>query len=74
VRSAAILFTLTAFLSITLAVAGNGYDARYAYPAFGPLAAGAALGAWGVAIGLRRQIRRRRQRADAMRKPSAERL
>jgi hypothetical protein len=50
VRSAAILFTLTAIFSVTFAVAGNSYDARYGYPAFGPLAAGAALGAWGIAV------------------------
>lgn len=48
VRWAAIFFTLTALCSITFAVAGNGYDARFAYPTFGPLAAGAALGAWGI--------------------------
>lgn len=47
-RACAILFTLTAILSIGLAVATNSYDARYAYPTFGPLTAGAALGAWGV--------------------------
>jgi hypothetical protein len=47
-RAAAVLFTLTAICSVTLAEAGNGYDARYAYAAFGPLAAGAALGAWGL--------------------------
>jgi hypothetical protein len=50
VRSAAILFTLTAIFSVTFAVAGNSYDARYGYPAFGPLAAGAAIGAWGIAM------------------------
>jgi hypothetical protein len=47
-RSAAILFTLTAICSILVAEAGSSYDARYAYPTFGPLAAGAALGAWGI--------------------------
>jgi Dolichyl-phosphate-mannose-protein mannosyltransferase len=47
-RWASVLFTLTAISSITFAVAGNSYDARYAYPTFGPLAAGAALGAWGI--------------------------
>lgn len=58
-RSAALLFTLTAFCSAILAAAGNGYDARYAYPAFGPLAAGAALGAWGIVrIGHARRPRR----------------
>jgi hypothetical protein len=47
-RWAAVTFTLTAILSITFAIAGDSYDARYAYPTFGPLGAGAALGAWGV--------------------------
>lgn len=59
-RWSAILFTLTAIFTATLAVAGNSYDARYAYPAFGPLAAGAALGAWGIATRLRQQTLRRR--------------
>jgi hypothetical protein len=58
-RWAAAIFTLTALLSITFAVAGNSYDARYAYPTFGPLAAGAALGAWGIGSLLARTIRRR---------------
>jgi hypothetical protein len=71
VRAPAILFTLTAMFSVTLAVAGNSYDARYAYPAFGPLAAGAALGAWGIAtrlpgaaLPLLRTRRRRRTPRD----------
>jgi hypothetical protein len=59
VRWAAILFTLTAVFSATFAVAGNSYDARYAYPTLGPLAAGAALGAWGIAIHLKRIAQRR---------------
>jgi hypothetical protein len=59
-RACAILFTLTAVLSVLLAEAGNGYDARYGYPAFGALAAGAALGAWGLASRLRRARRARR--------------
>ncbi len=61
-RAAAILFTLTAIFSIVFAEAASSYDARYAYPTFGPLAAGAALGAWGIATRLkrRRQVSRRR--------------
>ena len=54
-RWAAAVYTLTALSTILLAVAGSGYDARYAYPTFGPLAAGAALGAWGVGYRLRRR-------------------
>ncbi|MGD1056243.1 MAG: glycosyltransferase family 39 protein [Solirubrobacteraceae bacterium] len=65
IRWAAIVFTLTALFSIVLAVAGNGYDARYAYPTYGPLAAGAALGAWGIVSFLAGVIRRRRSRSDA---------
>jgi hypothetical protein len=56
-RWAASFLTLTALLSITFAVAGNSYDARYAYPTFGPLAAGAALGAWGIGRYAARVIR-----------------
>jgi hypothetical protein len=37
-RAVSLLFALTAW----------GYDARYGYPAFGPLAAAAALGAWAL--------------------------
>jgi hypothetical protein len=59
-RWATILFTLTAVASATLAVAGNGYDARYAYPTFGPLASGAALGAWAIATRVRKAIQHRR--------------
>jgi Dolichyl-phosphate-mannose-protein mannosyltransferase len=58
-RWSAILFTLTAIFSAILAVAGNSYDARYAYPAFGPLAAGAALGAWAIATRLKQERVRR---------------
>ncbi|HTD07540.1 MAG TPA: glycosyltransferase family 39 protein [Solirubrobacteraceae bacterium] len=61
-RWAAILFTLTALCSIVFASAGNGYDARYAYPTFGPLAAGAALGAWGICSFLAGAAARRRAR------------
>jgi hypothetical protein len=53
-RAGALLFALTAVGSLTLAAAGNSYDARYGYPAFGPLAAAGALGAWALAVRLRR--------------------
>jgi len=59
-RWGAILFTLTAIFSATFAVAGSGYNARYAYVCFGPLAAGAALGAWGIATRLMQEAQRRR--------------
>jgi hypothetical protein len=61
-RAAAALFALTALGSVTLAAAGNGYDARYGYPALGPLAAAAALGAWAIA---RHVQQRRAAAADA---------
>jgi hypothetical protein len=63
-RWCAILFTLTAIFSAVLAVAGNSYDARYAYATFGPLAAGAALGAWGIATRLKRARTRRWPRGE----------
>jgi hypothetical protein len=65
-RWTAALFTLTALSTILLAVAGSGYDARYAYPTFGPLAAGAALGAWGIGY----RLRRRRAPAISRRVPA----
>jgi hypothetical protein len=58
-RASAILFTLTAIAIITFSIAGNCYDARYAYPTFGPLAAGAALGGWGIYSRLAGTLRRR---------------
>ncbi|HTR88623.1 MAG TPA: glycosyltransferase family 39 protein [Solirubrobacteraceae bacterium] len=58
-RWAAAIFTFTAILSITFAVATVAYDARYAYPTFAPLAAGAALGGWGICRHLMRMLRRR---------------
>lgn len=70
-RAAAILFTLTAIFSVILAVAGNSYDARYGYPALGPLAAGAALGAWGIAIRLRQRMRKPVSRIDTRGSPPA---
>ena len=62
-RATAILCALTAILSVTLAAAGNSYDARYGYPAFGPLAAAAALGGWAVAATLAQRRAARRDRA-----------
>jgi hypothetical protein len=59
-RWAAAAFTLTALFSIAFAIAGDSYDARFAYATFGPLSAGAALGAWGITtffLGRVRQLR-----------------
>jgi hypothetical protein len=58
-RTAAVFLGLTALLSITVAIATNSYDARYACPTFGPLAASAALGGWGLARLLSGAVRRR---------------
>jgi hypothetical protein len=63
-RSAGLLFTLTAIAAVTFAEAGNGYDARYGYPAFGALAAGAALGAWAIATRLMTAYRSARSRSN----------
>lgn len=60
-RAAAAMCTLIAIASVTLAVAGNSYDARYGYPAAGPLAAGAALGAWGIGARLSRVFNKLRR-------------
>jgi len=54
-RWASVLLTLAAVASALLAVAGNSYDARYAYPTFGPLAAAAALGGWAIVARVRRR-------------------
>jgi hypothetical protein len=57
-RRGAWLFAAVALVSIIGPVATLFYDARYAIPAFGPLAAAAAVGGWAVtqrAAGLRRR-------------------
>jgi len=66
-RAACVLFLMTAVCSVVLAAAGNSYDARYGYPAFGPLAAAAALGAWAIAVRFsqaRARLRDDRQDSD----------
>jgi hypothetical protein len=64
-RAAAVLFGLTALLSISLAVAAHEYDARFTVPTFGPLAASAALGGWGLVTRIRREVQTRRARRGA---------
>lgn len=59
-RAAAALFTLTALLSILFAIAGESYDARYAYPTLAPLGAAAALGGWALVVAANRWFRGRR--------------
>ena len=73
VRAASLLFTLTAIGAVTLAEAGDGYTVRYGYPAFGLLAAGAALGAWGIAIRLEGEPRRRQRNRRCPLEPSSSR-
>ncbi len=64
-RGAAALFTISALASVTAAVAGNSYDVRYGYPALGPLAAGASLGAWAMLARARTRLARRRAMSRA---------
>jgi hypothetical protein len=55
-RGLALLLLLSALLPVLAAEAGNGYDARYGYPAFAPLAGAAALGLWAGALLLRDRV------------------
>lgn len=64
-RWPAAAFTLTAIFSIVFAIAGNSYDARYAYPTFGPIVAAAALGGWALARVAMRMAGDRTRRAKA---------
>jgi hypothetical protein len=63
-RRAAILFALVAWASLILPVATLWWSARYAVPAFGPLAASAGIGGWGL-WGLASRVRRRRATRSA---------
>jgi hypothetical protein len=63
-RRAAILFALVAWASLILPVATLWWSARYAVPAFGPLAASAGIGGWGL-WGLVSRLRRRRATRSA---------
>jgi hypothetical protein len=55
-RGLALLLLGTALLPVLAAEAGNGYDARYGYPAFAPLAGAAAIGLWAGAVLLRDRV------------------
>jgi hypothetical protein len=55
-RGLALLLLGTALLPVLAAEAGNGYDARYGYPAFAPLAGAAAIGLWAGVLVLRDRI------------------
>jgi hypothetical protein len=66
-RAVTALFTLTALLSILFAIAGESYDARYAYPTLAPLGAATALGGWALARTATRRLRRRRSRNGPVR-------
>ncbi len=47
-RAGATLFTATALLLLMFPIVSKSYDYRFVIPAFSPLAAAAALGAWGL--------------------------
>lgn len=53
-RLGAILLVAVAYAILVIPVLTLDYDARYGVPAYGPLAAGAAMGAYGIATRLRR--------------------
>jgi hypothetical protein len=55
-RRAAVLFAVTAVLLLVLPVATVEFSARTAVPGFGPLAAAAALGGWGVSRKVRSRL------------------
>jgi hypothetical protein len=63
-RRAAILFAVVAWVSLILPVATLWWSARYAVPAFGPLAASAGMGGAGL-WGLVSRLRRRRAARSA---------
>ena len=67
-RGLALALLGSALLPVLAAEAGNGYDARYGYPAFAPLAGAAALGLWAGALRLRDRVPARR--ASSLRRRS----
>ena len=64
-RSAALLFSLTAWTLMVVPVATVEFSARTAVPGFGPLGAAAAIGGWRVLAALRRRPRTKRGLATA---------
>jgi len=69
-RSAALLFTVTAWVLLVAPVAALQFSARTAVPGFGALGAAAAIGAWGCLSrvqvrGLLGRVRARRRRVGA---------
>lgn len=56
-RSGASLFVATAFLLLVFPILSKSYDYRFVIPAFSPLAAAAALGAWGLVDSIGRKGR-----------------
>ena len=52
-RSGMVLFAVTALVLLFFPILVNGYDYRYAVPAFGPLLAAGALAAWGLVVRIR---------------------
>jgi hypothetical protein len=53
-RAGMILFAVSALALLFFPLLTYGYEYRYVIPAFGPLLAAGALGAWGVVVGTRR--------------------
>ncbi|MGO9490116.1 MAG: ArnT family glycosyltransferase [Solirubrobacteraceae bacterium] len=60
-RRATLLFFLTALVLLLAPIFLSEYDYRFAIPAFGPLAASAAIGAWALVTRSRALLERRRR-------------
>lgn len=61
-RRAALLFATAAFVLLAAPIFTSEYDYRFTIPAFGPLAAAAAIGAFGLNSRLRRHLSRQASR------------
>jgi hypothetical protein len=59
-RSGTALFALTSLALLFVPILTSGYDYRYVIPAFGPLLAAGALGAWGLCTRVRPRMRESR--------------
>jgi hypothetical protein len=57
-RSGTALFTITALVLLFFPIFTKGYDYRFVIPAFGPLFAAGALGAWGLLVRIGPHARR----------------
>jgi hypothetical protein len=70
-RRATVFFLLTAFVLLAGPVFVSEYDYRFTIPAFGPLAATAAIGAWGIVNRMRIHRQARQPQDDGSRKDLA---